>query len=158
MSLWTKVREGAKKTVKKTGQFFEDVWTHGGRETLLTAGVIAGTVFTGGALAGAIAGTGAVAGGTAAMTGTAMTASLLGGAYSGYSSASGHHEEQKLAKQQAAQQREIDAENARADAQRRANLLSLRKQVGAVNVGVKSAVFSGGGEKDKNTATGVVLG
>ena len=58
----------------------------------------------------------------------------------------------------AAQQREIDAENARADAQRRANLLSLRKQVGAVNVGAKSTVFSGGGETDKKTATGVVLG
>lgn len=149
---FSKVWHKTEHATSKTGQISKDIWTHGGREGLLTAGVIAGTVFTGGALAGGLAG------GTAALTGTAITGSLLAGGYMGYSSADAHHEAQKLAKQAVQEQIEIDKENAKADAQRRANLLSLRKQVGAVNVGAKSTVFSGGSETDKNTATGIVLG
>ena len=154
----SKLGHGIEHTVKKTGSVAHDVWTHGGREVLLGAGIVAGTIFTGGALAGAIAGTGAIAGGTAAMTAGAISGSLLAGGYAGYSSASEHHEAAKLAEQQAEEQRVIDAENAKAYAARRANLLSLRKQVGAVNVGAKSTVFSGGSTETKTTGTGVVLG
>lgn len=67
--------------------------------------------------------------------------------------------EAEAARIAAAEQAEIDKANALAEQQRRANLLSLRKQVGAVNIGSKSTVFSGGSTTDnKNTATGIVLG
>ena len=167
-----------KKVGKKTASVANDIWTHGGREFVTTAGIVAGAILTGGAVAG-MAGVGGAAGaasaaagttalgsvtagsalaGGAATLGTATTAGLLGGGYAAYSKGKARHEERKLATAAAQEQAEINKANALAETQRRANLLSLRKQVGAVNVGSKSTVFSGGGSEEKQNATGVILG
>lgn len=117
------------------------------------AGIVAASVLTGG-VAAAGAGTafssgGAIAGG--------VTGSLIGGASVG-SGIEGRKAEREANAQAAAQQAEVDRANALAEAQRRANLYSLRKQVGAVGAGSKSTIFSGGGSATKDTATSVVLG
>jgi len=116
----------------------------------LAAGIAIAGVATGGAAAAA--GYGALASYGAAAAGIATGAAKIASGYQGVK------DDKRLEDKANQQQMEIDKENAKADAQRRANLLSLRKQVGAVNVGAKSTVFSGGGETDKKTATGVVLG
>lgn len=117
----------------------------------MAAGIALAGVATGGAAwaagYGAMAAYGAAGAGIAAGIGTGV---------SGYESAK---EEKRAEAIAAAEQAEINKANALADAQRKANLLSLRKQVGAVNVGAKSTVFSGSSTTDnKNTATSVVLG
>lgn len=67
--------------------------------------------------------------------------------------------EAEAARIAAAEQAEIDKANALAEQQRRANLLSLRKQVGAVNVG-KSSIFGSGSASasTKDETTGIILG
>lgn len=58
----------------------------------------------------------------------------------------------------AAERQEAKRAEEMADNQRRASLYALRRQVGAVNVGVRSSVFGGGSGDKEKTATGVVLG
>lgn len=118
---------------------------------LTTAGMIAAGIATGGiAFAAEAPAYAAIAAGSA----VGLTGIAQGGA--GIEARKAERDAEAIA---AAEQAEINKANAQADAQRRANLLSLRKQVGAVNVGAKSTVFSGGSTTDnKNTATGVVLG
>lgn len=57
-----------------------------------------------------------------------------------------------------AERQEAQRAEEMADNQRRASLYALRRQVGAVNVGVRSSVFGGGSGDKEKTATGVVLG
>lgn len=116
----------------------------------LAAGIAVAGIATGGAAwaggYGAMAAYGAAAAGVAAGVGT------------GISGAQAAKSEREANERAAAQQAEVDKANAQAETQRRANLLSLRKQVGATNVGAKSSVFSGGSTETKTTGTGVVLG
>lgn len=177
MSLWKKVREGVKKTVKNTvinplratGHLLQS----GG---YLMSGKFskAGVAFSKAAGEYTSAAVGAITGGIA--PNLAEKAGQLSSAVASYGilnfnrgsqyveDATGYDldnskAEAEAARIAAAEQAEIDKANALAEQQRRANLLSLRKQVGAVNIGSKSTVFSGGSTTDnKNTATGIVLG
>ena len=95
------------------------------------AGIVAAGVLTGGA-AGVAYGTtiGAVAGAGIA----------AGSMASGIEAKKAESEAKQVAAEQKA---EVDKANARADRQRRAQLFALRKQVGAVDVGAKSSIYSG---------------
>lgn len=145
----------------KTENVTKDVWTHGGKEALTTAGIAGAALLTGGAAAGAlgIGGlTSASAGIGAALTsGTLMGAAALTTGLAGYSGARSASLRQDEAEAQAAYQREVYAAEDKAQKGLRANLLSLRKNLQKNYT--KSTQGGTSGVADNNTATGgVILG
>ena len=110
------------------------------------AGIVAAGILTGGA-AGVAYGTtmGAVAGAGVA----------AGSLASGIEAKKAESEAKRVAAEQKA---EVDKANAQADRQRRAQLFALRKQVGAVDVGSKSSIYSGGSSSTTEKVSDIILG
>lgn len=110
------------------------------------AGIVAAGVLTGG-MAGVAYGTtiGAVAGAGVA----------AGSLESGIEAKKAESEAKQVAAEQKA---EVDKANAQADRQRRAQLFALRKQVGAVDVGSKSSVFTGSSSDSSQKVNDIILG
>lgn len=139
------------KTIRKVNNFVkEDL---GGWGNLLKgAGLLAAGIFTGGAAAALGAGVPAiVAGGL--VGGLTATGSVSGGIEA-------KKLEQEAERQNAAAQAEIDKANKRAENERRAQLYSLRRQVGRP-VGAKVGIYnnsSGSGTTSLSQYNGIVLG
>lgn len=114
------------KAAHKTEQITHDVWTHGGKEAVTVGGVAAATLLTGGAAAGALGfaeTAAALTGTTAFLGGAALTA---GAAYQGAKTASAR---QDAAEAQYAYDVEVSKAQEKERQNRRANLLSLRKNL-----------------------------
>lgn len=110
------------------------------------AGIVAAGVLTGG-MSGVAYGTtiGAVAGAGVA----------AGSMASGIEAKEAERDARQAAREQKA---EVDKANALADRQRRAQLFALRKQVGAVDVGSKSSVFTGSSSDSSQKVNDIILG
>lgn len=143
------------KTIRKANNFVKN--DLGGWDNLLQgAGLVAAGIFTGGAATALGAGT--IAGMSAATAG-----GIVGGLAATGSVGRGIEArklELEAESQNAAAQAEIDKANRRAENERRAQLYSLRKQVGRP-VGAKVGIYnnsSGSGTTSLSQYNGVVLG
>lgn len=129
----------------------------GGWDNILKgAGLVAAGVLTGGL--GAAAGAGTIAGLSATTAGGIAGATLAAGSVA--SGIEAEKLERQAEKENAAAQAEIDKANKLAETQRRAELFSLRKQIGKKNVGTKGAIFGASSSKSTTdySQNGVVLG
>lgn len=154
MSWWTKTKKYVtfnKNPLRKVDDFIvRDLGGYG--NVAKTAGIIAAGVLTGGA---AIAAEGVAFSTTGAILGGVAGAGIGAGSMSSGIEAKKAESE---AKQVAAEQKaEVDKANAQADRQRRAQLFALRKQVGAVDVGAKSSIYSGSSSKT-DKVNDIILG
>lgn len=145
------------KTIRKVNNFVKN--DLGGWDNLLQgAGLVAAGVLTGGAATALGAGT--IAGVSATTAG-----GIAGGLVATGSVGSGI-EARKLEleadRQNAAAQAEIDKANRLAETQRRAELFSLRKQVGKKTIGTKGSIYgntsTGTGGSNLSEYNGIVLG
>lgn len=135
------------------GGFFSKLNTSSGWRSLLKGvGLIGAGILTGGLVGGTVLGM------------SAATAGGIVGAISAAGNIAGEYETQKAIdeaeRQNAAAQAEIDKANRRAENERRAQLYSLRKQVGrpvGANVGIYNN-SSGSSTTSLSQYNGVVLG
>lgn len=178
MGILKKAYKSAKNTAKRIGHevdkhVFNDQWTKGWRQGVTVAGIAAGAILTGGVAAGALGAAGIGAGATAAgaagaaAAGTGAGALAGAGAVAGYAAAAGvaagaygakqGHDTYVTEKEEKKAEAEANAAAAEAEAnataERRAQLLGLKKQLVP---SVRGSAVKGGSASEN--VSGIVLG